>query len=182
MLSEISLQDTSGLNAESGFPFAARGPPSSTAEVAAGQATLWGVASFWVSAYFSHLRMLLLTRRGSVGKTGPGAAGYSRTGVLVPLALGWLGDFPQLPSLSASVASFIMCPRGQVSTSPFVHFMEHVKTEMVPHTQRLMLLMVTSLRSLAAPGTEGLPGSTWQPLPQPTTGTLGQTTRKPHQL
>lgn len=89
MLSRISLQDTSGLNAESGFPFTARGVPSSRAAVAPGQAALWGAASFYTPAYFSHLRMLLLAPRWFVGKEGLGAVCYSGTGVLVPTG-SWL--------------------------------------------------------------------------------------------
>lgn len=57
MASKISLQETSGLNRESGFPFTAQGARSGGGEEAPGQAALWGAASFCVTASFSPFRV-----------------------------------------------------------------------------------------------------------------------------
>lgn len=57
MLSKIGLQETSGLNGESGFPFTAQGARLGGSEEASGQAAPWGAPSFCVWASFSYFRV-----------------------------------------------------------------------------------------------------------------------------
>lgn len=60
--------------------------------------------------------------------------------------------------------------RGQDSSSPRVHFKDHVRNKISFFSHTFVLLVVTGLGSLAAPGTEGLCGSLCLRPP------LGQTT------